>query len=216
MRYKTVIWDLDGTLLDTVEDLCDSVNAALESQGLPTRTLEYTRSVVGHGIADLVHRSMPEGTDYLFDATFAFFKEHYAVNCVNKTRPYDGIPEITEYLKAEGCGQAIVSHKVDSATKMLGKLYFPDTIPVVIGESPTVRKKPAPDSVFEALRQLGAEAAGAVYIGDSEVDITTAANAGLPCVCVSWGFRSRQQLIDGGASLILDSPAALLDYLKGE
>ncbi len=221
MRYQTYIFDLDGTLLDTLGDLAASVNYALRTHGMPEHTLDDVRRFVGNGVRLLMERAVPEGAaNPLFDEAFATFRQHYMEHSLDTTRPYDGIPETLAALKARGCRLAVVSNKFMTATQELIRHFFPDTIEVAIGEheSEGIRKKPAPDTVFAALAALGypRPALGdprlsAVYVGDSDVDIQTAANAGLPCISVLWGFRDRDFLIQHGAKTFISAPSELLD-----
>jgi len=212
---KTVVFDLDGTLLDTLEDLADGVNFALTKSGYPARTLEEVRLFVGNGVRNLIEQSIPGGMGNPdFEPCLHDFKEHYSKNMQNKTRPYDGVMELLETLRSAGIKTAIVSNKFDKAVKELSKEYFGDNIAVSIGESARIHKKPAPDCVYEALNELVSEPGTAVYVGDSEVDVRTAHNAGLPCVGVTWGFRGKEILVKEGAEYIIDHPLELLDILK--
>ena len=205
-KYDTVIFDLDGTLLDTLEDLCDSTNFALRYFGYPERTLTEIRSFVGNGIGVLIEKALPEGKANIhYEKVLKIFKEHYATNCNNKTRAYDGIYDLLDKLKLNGYKIAVVSNKVDSAVKELCQRYFKDTFSIAIGESKNIKKKPSPDSVLSVIRELNSDKSRTVYIGDSEVDIATAANAGIDCISVSWGFRSKEMLEEAGASIILSS-----------
>lgn len=214
--YQTVIFDLDGTLLDTLDDLADSVNYALTLHGLPARSREEVRNFVGNGVGRLVHLAVPEGTDAGLEAQcLADFRAHYLTNMEHKTAPYPGVLEMLDALEAEGIPCAVVSNKFDGAVKGLCRTYFGDQIPVAIGESQGVARKPAPDTVLRALTELGAEAAGAVYVGDSDVDIETARNSGVPCLSVSWGFRDRAFLTAHGAARIVDTVADLEAVLTG-
>lgn len=197
--YDTVIFDLDGTLLNTLEDLTDAVNASLTASGYPVRTIEEVRRFVGNGIGKLIRRAVPEGTtDEDFEKVFAAFKEYYGIHCNDKTRPYPGVPELLERLKDEGYRLAIVSNKADFAVKELRDIYFAGTVEVAIGEREGIRRKPAPDTVEQALRELGSDSGRAVYVGDSDVDIETARNAGMPCISVTWGFREEAFLRECG------------------
>lgn len=212
----TVIFDLDGTLLDTLEDLTDSVNHAMEKFGFPVHTIEEIRTFVGNGAPKLLERSIPDGVanpDY--EAALTAFKAHYAEHCEDKTGPYEGVPEMLAGLKEQGYHLAVVSNKFDGAVKKLCKKYFGEFISVSIGESAEVKRKPAPDTVYRALRELGCVASHAVYVGDSEVDIQTAKNASLPCISVTWGFRAEEKLRSEGApeSMIIRSPQALAPLL---
>lgn len=213
----TVIFDLDGTLLNTLEDLTDSVNHALRLSGYPERTIEEVRNFVGNGAVKLIERVVPGGKDDpLYEETLRAYKEYYALHCKEKTRPYDGIVDMLDSLYKEGYKLAIVSNKFDAAVKELCALYFGDRILAAIGESEKVRKKPAPDTVYQALKELSAEAGSAVYVGDSDVDIQTAANVPMPCISVTWGFRDRQRLLEAGAdaSRMITHPEELLPLLR--
>lgn len=215
-NINTIIFDLDGTLLNTLDDLADSVNYALGQHGCPERGIEEVKHFVGNGVRNLMELSTPEGSDNpLFESCLDTFREYYSKNMRNNTRPYDGIMELLEELAKNNYKVAIVSNKFDRAVKELAKDYFGDYISVAIGESGGVRKKPEPDCVFEALHELASETKEAIYIGDSEVDVKTARNAGLACVGVTWGFRSRELLIDEGADYIIDSPMELMALVKG-
>lgn len=209
-RYDTVIFDLDGTLLDTLGDLTDSTNAVLEQYGMPGHTQEQIRSFVGNGIRRLLECAVPGGTSSeQLDLVYRSFRAYYDIHCMDRTKPYPGILSLLGTLKEEGYRIAIVSNKADFAVKKLNQIYFSDLISVAVGEREQIRRKPAPDSVFWAMKELWKlsedavlsceDKARTVYIGDSEVDIQTAQNAGLDCVAVSWGFRTREDLICHGA-----------------
>ena len=211
---EAVIFDLDGTLLDTLEDLKDSVNAALTEYGLPERSLEEVRFFVGNGIRRLIARSVPEGEEHPeFEKIFAFFKEHYRQNCVNKTVPYEGIMELIGELSGRGVKMAIVSNKFDVGVKALNEKFFKEYIEVAIGEIPGGKRKPDPESVNMALQLLGVDKEHALYVGDSDVDIATAKNAEMRCVSVSWGFRDETFLLNHGAGVVIGRPLELLEYI---
>ena len=213
MKYQTYIFDLDGTLLDTLGDLAASVNYALRQHGMPEHSIDDVRRFVGNGVRKLMERAIPEGeANPDFEATFATFRQHYMQHSLDTTKPYRGIPESLQALKAQGCHLAVVSNKMMAATQELIRHFFPDTIAVAIGENEAagIHKKPAPDTVFEALRQLGVGKDGAVYVGDSDVDIQTAVNSGLPCISVLWGFRDKDFLIKHGAKTFISAPSELL------
>ena len=213
----TIIFDLDGTLLDTLEDLTDSVNYAMEQFKLPVRTIEEVRSFVGNGVAKLIERCIPQGVQNpSYERILAAFKEYYALHCEDKTRPYDGIMEMLDQLSKKGYHMAIVSNKFDGAVKKLNEKYFKTYISVAIGESTTVKKKPAPDMVYQALGELSADLSHAVYVGDSEVDLQTAANVPMPCVSVLWGFRTEEELNQAGAAKAhrIRMPQDLPGYLR--
>lgn len=212
----TIIFDLDGTLLDTLEDLTDSVNYAMEKFGFPLHTIEEIRSFVGNGAPKLIERSIPQGKENpSYDAVLAAFKEHYAAHCEDKTNPYAGIMELLAKLKDKGYRMAVVSNKFDGAVKRLCEKYFGGYLEAAIGESADVKRKPAPDTVYRALRELSCDNSRAVYVGDSEVDIQTAKNASLPCISVTWGFRTAGQLKAAGADekLMIGHPQELLPLL---
>ena len=212
--FKTYIFDLDGTLLSTLNDLASSTNYALRWAGMPERTIEEVRMFVGNGVKLLMERAIPEGVNNpKFEETYAKFREHYMEHNLDTTRPYDGVPELLHELKRRGKHLAIVSNKFYAATQDLAKHFFPDTIEVAIGERENIRKKPAPNTVLEALRQLNVSKEDAVYIGDSDVDIMTAKNSGLPCISVLWGFRDKDFLIEHGGSLFVDKPIEILSSL---
>lgn len=213
MRYHTYIFDLDGTLLDTLTDLAASCNYALRTHGMPEHSIDDVRRFVGNGVRLLMERAVPGGAGHPdFEATFATFREHYMQHSLDTTRPYPGIPEVLAELKKRGCRLAVVSNKMMAATVELCHHFFPDAIEVAIGENEAagIRKKPAPDTVFAALKELGAEKDGAVYVGDSDVDFKTSVNAGIPCISVLWGFRDRDFLIQHGAKTFISAPSELL------
>ena len=206
MKDIAIIWDLDGTLLDTLQDLTDGTNYALRQFGLPERTAEEVRSFIGNGARQLIARSLPGKTDDPdVDEVLRVYQVYYRAHCQIKTRPYEGIPEALEQLKAAGFPMAVVSNKPDIAVKPLCDQYFPGLY--AKGESADCPRKPAPDMVLKAMQALGVKKC--IYVGDSEVDVVTANNAGVPCLSVTWGFRSRHQLESGGAVQLCDAPRNL-------
>lgn len=206
-KYKTYIFDLDGTLLSTLADLTASTNYALRTHHMPERSLDEVRRFVGNGVKKLMERAIPDGLNNpLFEETFATFRQHYMQHNLDTTQPYPGIMQLLEQLKAEGKNIAVVSNKFYAATRELCRHFFGDLVPVAIGEREDIRKKPAPDTVIEALRELGVDKEGAVYIGDSDVDIMTAKNSGMPCVSVLWGFRDKEFLLEHGATTLISQP----------
>ena len=219
--FNVYVFDLDGTLLDTLQDLANSVNYALRQHGMPEHSIDDIRRFVGNGVRLLMERAVPDGArNPQFEAAFATFRQYYMQHSLDTTRPYDGIPELIHELKNRGCQMAVVSNKMMAATQELVHHFFPD-IPVAIGEHEAagIRKKPAPDTVYEALRQLGIihhpssiihHPSDIVYVGDSDVDIETARNSGLPCISVLWGFRSRDFLLAHGATTFAERPADIL------
>lgn len=211
-RPKVIIWDLDGTLLDTLQDLHLAVNHALCTFGMHQRTLEQTRRSVGNGVRRLVALSVPGGESNLqFEDVFAEFKDYYVHHCEDNTRPYEGICETLSVLKGMGMKMAIVSNKLQSGVTALYDQWFKDLVDVAIGERDGMRRKPAPDMVELAIDQLGVSRDEAVYVGDSEVDILTASNSGLPCISVLWGFRTREELED--ADCLVETPAQIIQLL---
>ena len=223
MMYDTYIFDLDGTLLDTLGDLAASVNYALRTHGMPEHSIDDVRRFVGNGVRKLMERAVPDGAaNPLFEEAFATFRAYYVEHAQDTTRPYEGIPETLAALRERGCRLAVVSNKMRKATEELCRHFFPDTIEVAIGEDEAagIRRKPAPDTVFAALDALeslgkpslsiGSPKASAVYVGDSDVDIETAHNAGIPCISVLWGFRDKDFLIQHGAKTFISAPCDLL------
>ena len=213
MTYDTYIFDLDGTLLDTLGDLAASANYALRTNHLPEHSIDDIRRFVGNGVRKLMERAVPQGEENpRFQQTLDAFRGHYTAHGTDTTKPYPGIIQLLATLKEEGKMVAVVSNKFDAATKALCSHFFHSLIDVAIGESERVRKKPAPDTVEEALRVLGATKEKAVYVGDSDVDIQTAQNSGMPCISVTWGFRDRDFLVSHGALNLVDSPEEILDF----
>lgn len=214
MKYQLAIFDLDGTLLDTLEDLADSTNYIMQQYGYPQRTLTEVRSFVGNGIRKLLERSAPKGTPAeQIDRMFEQFKEYYGVHCADKTKPYDGIMELLANLQTQGVKLAVVSNKADYAVKALCEQYFPGCFDEAVGEREGIARKPAPDTVNEVLKNLQMDKSQAVYIGDSEVDVQTAQNAEMDCIAVDWGFRDREVLQEAGAETIVSTPAELMKYM---
>ena len=209
--YSTYIFDLDGTLLATLNDLAASTNYALRTHDMPERTIDEVRRFVGNGVKKLMERAIPDGlSNPDFEATYADFRKHYMQHSLDTTQPYPGVMDVLAELKRRGKHIAVVSNKFYAATQELCRHFFGDYVEVAIGERENIRKKPAPDTVVEALRQLGVGKNGAVYIGDSDVDIDTAHNSGLPCISVLWGFRDREFLLEHGATILISKPAQLL------
>lgn len=207
MGYSTVIFDLDGTLLDTLDDLTDSVNYAMKTMGWPVRTRQDVRSFLGNGIRVLMKKSSPDSvSDEEFEKAFSVFKEYYDIHNQDKTVPYDGMIELMRCLKKKGIKMAIVSNKVQSAVDVLRDKFFSDVIEYALGDSPDMARKPAPDSCYKALELLKANYDESVYVGDSEVDLETAKNAGLDCIAVLWGFRDEDYLIEQGAKIFARTP----------
>lgn len=214
MKYNTVIFDMDGTLLNTLEDLGDSVNYALRQFGMPEITYAQAASYIGNGVARLVALSMEGGTENpRYDEVFAVFVAHYSEHCRDKTKPYDGMLDLLAKLRDKGYKTAVVSNKYDEAVKELAEFHFAGLLPVAIGETKEIRRKPAPDTVIQALKELNSTVEESVYIGDSEVDILTAKNSNMDCISVTWGFRSREELIESGATVLIDTMDELMALL---
>ena len=214
MKYKAVIWDLDGTLLDTLEDLKNSVNHGLDEFNMPNITLEMTRRFVGNGVGRLIELAVPEGTDKETEAkVLASFKAHYEEHSLDATKPYDGVVDVLKALKEKGYKMAIVSNKIENAVAELAEKFFPGLIDVAIGETPDVPKKPAPDMIFKGLDKLGVTKEEAIFIGDSDVDVVTGINSGLDMLTVLWGFRDEDELIEAGAKVFVRKPEEILEKL---
>lgn len=209
MKYTTVIFDLDGTLLDTLDDLTDSVNYSMSAMGWPLRDKKEVRLFLGNGIRNLMQLSSPEGiSEDEFDKAFKIFKEYYKEHNQDKTAPYEGVVQVMEHLKDKGIKMAIVSNKVHEAVLALRDKFFP-YVEVAIGDTPGMARKPEPDSCYKALELLGSTKEESVYIGDSEVDLLTARNSGLDCITVLWGFRDKDYLMEQGATIFVETPEEL-------
>ncbi|MBR5094836.1 MAG: HAD family hydrolase [Oscillospiraceae bacterium] len=206
MGYKAVLYDMDGTVLDTLEDLWAAINVSLRRSGLPEADRDAVRMGLGNGAAHLVSVVAPEERR---EEVLAFYKPWYDAHCNIATRPYPGILPLMERLKERGVKQAIISNKPDPAVQALARAYFPGLLETAVGESATVRRKPDPDAVLAAVARMGMRVEDCVYVGDTEVDLATARNAGMDCVAVSWGFRSRAQLLAAGATEIVDTAEEL-------
>ncbi len=216
MNYRLAIFDLDGTILDTLEDLADAVNYGLRTMGYPERSIDEVRRFVGNGVAKLMQRAVPAGTSE-GDCAKALdaFKEFYAVHCEDKTGPYPGIHALLKDLREAGCRTAVVSNKIDSAVQVLIRNQFPDCFDYALGEVPECRRKPAPDMCEKVLKELGVEKKDAVYIGDSDVDLETAANSGLDCIGVAWGFRGTEFLKAHGAEYVAETTEDIKKWILG-
>ena len=212
--YSTYIFDLDGTLLDTLEDLAAAVNYALRQHGMPEHSVDVVRCFVGNGVRLLMERATPDGAaNPSFEKVFETFRQYYMAHSLDTTKPYENIPQVLASLRARGCRVAVVSNKMMAATQELCRYFFSDTVEVAIGEDEAsgIRKKPAPDTVEVALQSLGVGKEGAVYVSDSDVDIMTARHAGLPCISVLWGFRDKTFLQEHGATTFITRPGELLE-----
>lgn len=215
MKYTTIIFDLDGTLLNTLADLAAATNHALAEHKLPQRTTDEVRLFVGNGIRKLIERAVPADTPAkLHEEVFASFNRYYKQHCADSTRPYEGVPQLLQQLRAAGCRTAIVSNKADYGVQALAKQYFDGQLDAACGERAGIAKKPAPDMLLAIMRQLKAEPASTIYIGDSDTDLDTARNAGVPCIGACWGFRGRAFLEAHGAKLLAENVGDIWELIK--
>lgn len=215
MQYKLAIFDMDGTILNTIDDLADSVNFALREHHMPERTLKEVLRFVGNGIRRLIEQAVPEGTSIAdIDAVHETFTGYYKVHCADKTRAYDGIPELLRELRARGIKTAVVSNKADYGVQALCKDYFDGLFDYAVGEREGLRRKPYPDSVLEVLKHFGLTKEEAVYIGDSEVDYQTAINSEMDMIMVGWGFREEAMILELGAPFVIHEPSEVLKHWK--
>ena len=213
-RYKAIIFDLDGTLLDTLADLAEGTNYALRVNGFPERTLDEIRRFVGNGARKLIERAVPDGlVEAALEKVRQDFDIYYKVHCKDHTGPYPGIMEMLQELVQQGYSLGVVSNKPDFAVQDLIPEYFPDIFSSISGERQGVAKKPAPDLILEAMKNLQADSSNAVYVGDSEVDMEAAANAGIPCISVVWGFKGKKFLEEQQAEMIIEKPSEIQKYL---
>lgn len=213
-KYDLIIFDLDGTILNTLEDLADSLNVILNQYGYPQRSLSEVRGFVGNGIRLLVKRAMPEElAETTLDQLHQDFIQYYQQHCMDKTRPYEGIPELLQEVRNRGYHTAVVSNKADQVVKTLCDKYFTGLFDIAVGEREGISRKPAPDSVNEILSSLQVSRDRAVYIGDSDVDIATAQNAGIDGIIVTWGFKDRDFLQKAGAVCLVSDPGEIPDLL---
>lgn len=215
MKYDTILFDLDGTLLNTLDDLADSVNVVMKRKGYRQRTKDEIREFIGDGVKLLITRSLPQGAseDEVLSC-LELFREVYLKKMMNQTKPYDGILDVLKNLNAKGMKIGVVSNKPDEATKEMCKLFFNGSVDVAIGDNHERKKKPEPDNVLEALRQLDSEKENTLYAGDSNVDMQTAQNTGLRSIGVTWGYRSKETLIAEGADYLVDEPYQILTLLE--
>jgi len=215
MKFDTILFDLDGTLLNTLDDLADSVNMVMETEGYPLRTKDEIKAFIGDGVKLLMKRALPDHTDEEeVQRCLTLFREIYKKNMLNQTNPYPGIQELLNQLKNMNLKIGVISNKPDLATKELCGLFFQGKVDAAIGDNHERQKKPAPDNVFEAMKQLQSSREGSLYLGDSNVDMQTAKNAGLTCVGVTWGYRSREVLLAEGADFIIDKPDQLIGLIR--
>ncbi len=216
-NYTTVIFDMDGTVLNTIEDITDSVNVILGRYGLPERSVDEVRHFVGNGARVLMEKAIPEGSGHpLFDEILREYEAYYEAHCNIKTGPYRHIPELLKELKVRGYKLAIVSNKPDGAVKELNRVYFGEYVSVAIGVTEKLRRKPYPDECLAAMEELGSKPEETIYVGDSEVDHKTAVNSGLRCISCLWGFRTKEELLKAGAggNVFVEDPLEIIDVLN--
>lgn len=214
MKYKAVLFDMDGTVLNTLGDLAAAVNHTLREFSMPERSIAEVAAALGNGAAYLIAHTVPAGTPKeLTEKVLAAYAPYYDSHCDILTGPYDGIVPLMRKLRDKGVKLAVISNKQDTAVKPLAEKYFPGLLEIAVGESAEVRRKPNPDAVLAALRHIGATREEAIYVGDTEVDLQTAHNAGMECASVDWGFRTREQLVESGAEHIFENVQELEEYL---
>lgn len=207
-----IIFDLDGTILDTLEDLYLSVNQTMRHFGFPERTRDEVRSFVGNGVPKLIERSLPKGTAISdFERALEYFKKYYDTHCLDNTRPYEDITDALRKLKDKGYLVGVMTNKVHSAATLLCEQHFSGVTDMVLGQTDSFPTKPDPAALFFMRREMGADKV--IYVGDSEVDIQTAKNAGVPCVSVSWGFKDREFLLSHGAEIVADTVSDMINYI---
>lgn len=214
MKYSACIFDLDGTVLDTLQDLANSVNFALKQKGYPLRSVDEVRSFVGNGIPMLIKRAVPFGTaENDIAETLSVFKEHYSIHLNDNTRPYPGVCEMLELLKQNGIKTAVVTNKAHDAACELTASFFGSLIDVTVGQKDGVPTKPDPETLREAMKATGADEKTSIFIGDSDVDVLTAHNGNLKCIGVTWGFRNRKNLLSAGADFLADTAQEIIEIL---
>ena len=214
MRYDAIFFDLDGTVVDSLQDIADAVNHTMRHFHLPEHTPEQLKPHLGWGVGHLMRSILPEFTEAQVEAVLDHYRPYYAAHAGDKSRPFDGILPMLLRLKTDGLVLAILSNKPDAAVQPLAEAYFAGLVSLAVGELENVRRKPHPDMVETAARQLGVPLERCLYVGDSEVDIDTAVNAGIDCACVTWGFRTRDELLRAGATVVVDTPEELAEYIE--
>ena len=212
MKYEAVFLDLDGTVIDSLRDIVDAVNYTMRHFGLPEYTAAELRPKLGWGVSTLMRKALPEVSEARLEEIQSFYKPYYAVHAGEHSRPFDGILPMLSRMKDAGLVLAIISNKPDAAVQPLAEKYFADVVALSVGELPNIRRKPEPDMLAAAAEKMGVDLKRCLYVGDSEVDIETADNAGIDCACVTWGFRSREELVGAGAKYIFDTPDELLAF----
>ncbi|MDO4178092.1 MAG: HAD-IA family hydrolase [Phascolarctobacterium sp.] len=215
MKYTTIIFDLDGTLLNTLDDLATATNWALKANNFPERNLEEVRWFVGNGMRRLIEQAVPSNANSgQIEKVMASFNEYYATHTNEKTDLYPGVKELLIKLREAGCKTAIVSNKPDYGVQNLMKQYFDGLVDGAMGEHPPITRKPAPDMVLAIIKELGAELEDCIYVGDSDVDVATARNANIPCIGACWGFRGKEFLIEQGCELLADTLEDVYKFIE--
>ena len=213
MKYDAIFFDLDGTVVDSLQDIADAVNHTMDHFGLPRRTPDELKPHLGWGVGHLMRAILPDFSQAQVDEVLDYYRPYYARHASDRSRPFDGILPMMERLKGDGLLLAILSNKPDAAVQPLARQFFSGLVSLAVGELEGVRRKPHPDMVEAAARQLNVPLERCLYVGDTEVDIDTAKNAGIDCACVTWGFRTREQLKKAGASIVVDTPENLTSYI---
>ncbi|MBQ3075648.1 MAG: HAD family hydrolase [Clostridia bacterium] len=209
---KVILFDLDGTLMNTLQDITDSVNFAMEKTGYPARSAAEVRLAVGNGVVKLIENLLPDESEEQREKILEIFRPYYALHAMDKSAPYDGLPSVLNRLQKNGYVCGIVSNKPDEATRGIGKRFFP-TFPLALGQREDIPRKPDAAPIEFALHALGGTKDECIYVGDSEVDVKTAKNAGVPCIAVTWGFRDESVLLDAGASHLAHTPEELYEQI---
>ena len=213
MKYDAIFFDLDGTVVDSLQDIADAVNHTMDHFGLPRRTPDELKPHLGWGVGHLMRAILPDFSQARVDEVLDYYRPYYARHASDRSRPFDGILPMMERLKGDGLLLAILSNKPDAAVQPLARQFFSGLVSLAVGELEGVRRKPHPDMVEAAARQLNVPLERCLYVGDTEVDIDTAKNADIDCACVTWGFRTREQLKKAGASIVVDTPENLTSYI---
>lgn len=214
-KYTTIIFDLDGTLLNTLEDLTNAVNYVLNKHNFPIRTIDEIQSFVGNGIRKLIERALPHKiNDMEFEIAFNEFQNYYGLHCQDATHPYENVIDLLKILRQKKYNIAIISNKSDDKVQVLKDTFFKNLVDIAVGTKDFAKTKPNPESTLSIISFFKSNKENCLFVGDSDVDILTAQNAGIRCISVSWGFKSKDDLIKSGATTIIDNPLQLLDLLK--
>lgn len=214
-KYTTIIFDLDGTLLNTLEDLTNAVNYVLNKHNFPIRTIDEIQSFVGNGIRKLIERALPHKiNDMEFEIAFNEFQNYYGIHCQDATHPYENVIDLLKILRQKKYNIAIISNKSDDKVQVLKDTFFKNLVDIAVGTKDFAKTKPNPESTLSIISFFKSNKENCLFVGDSDVDILTAQNAGIRCISVSWGFKSKDDLIKSGATTIIDNPLQLLDLLK--